>query len=162
MTWRFTLLIFFIGLFSQIVLAQDGETIYKARKAEQKIENFLVTEIAKDGFDIDIFAVEIRDYLNAYGEKVDCMDTIIVYGLIYDVTLDKEKKYFWGDDDPTLLHDVVFTTSFVLYYGEANWGEITASMKVLKVLKSYKNPDGKTRAIDDWHLDNKKQKIDKW
>ena len=35
-------------------------------------------------------------------------------------------------------------------------------MKVLKVLKSYKNPDGKTRAIDDWNLDNKKQKIDKW
>lgn len=160
---RFTLLVFIIGLFSQIVLAQDGETIYKDRKPEQKIESFLVTEIAKDGFDIDIFAVEIRDYLNAYGEKVDCMDTIIAYGVIYNVTLDEEKRSFVADYDQTLLHDVIFKMGFVLYRGEVNWGEIAGSMEVLKVLKSYKNPDRKIRIVDSLRLnDNKENKIDKW
>lgn len=159
---KFTLLIFLIGLFNQAILAQDGETIYKDRTPEKKIENFLVTEIAKDGVSVDVFAVEIRDYLNVDGEKVDCMNKIIVYGIIYNVTLDKERKHFRADYDPTLLHDVIFKTGFVLYYGEVNWGEISASMEALKVIRSYKNPDRRIRRIDDWNLDSKKNKIYKW
>lgn len=160
---RVTLLIFFIGLFTQITLAQDGETIYKDRKAEQKIENFLETEIAKDGVVIDVVSVEIRDYLNFYGKKVDVMDRIIVHGIIYDVTLDEEKSHFRAGYDPTLLHDVIFKMGFVLYRGEVNWGEVFASMKVLKVLKSHKNPDGRVRTVDSLRVkDNKKHKIDEW
>lgn len=163
MTRRFTLLIFFIGLFSQTILAQDGETIYKDRKPEQKIENFLEAEMANGGFIVDVISVEIRDYLNVDGEKVECMDIIIVHGIINNVTLDEEKNSFFGDDDPTLLHDVVFKMGFVIYRGGVNWGEIIGSMEVLKVLKSRKNTDGRIRIVDSLRVkDNKKHKIGKW